>query len=953
MSKRPFQANSWLVSSTQNKSSEHQDASGFSDHFGGAASANAGFSPNGFLVPGWKGEGLISKQAINLKNSLRLLKEDAKIQFQRLYSNNRSLKMAIYNEFISYAETHSIHLHKVDNLNEFWKHLISENSPFASDLNQFVDAYCFRAVTIYLFKSRFILTLGQEIGEPIHEKTLMNPTSFFQRVFKRGSSKELRCTSLQTNPYSWYRPSSECLDTISSLSRDLLHIGTTELMKICSQDTSLKREEDKLDFSDTDYSHSLSHLEFGLFLNQLMIRFPHWLKSQNLKKGTKLPVDQLEILNTKFCGNQLASLSLSHWLAQDNNSYTQWSQILCPEFQGESFKHGEFLKICHELHFLNFLCSLSERQQHNPIELICNVMKNKYSNSRSSSEQISIFENSVETKELVYNRIVLNLNKLPKNNPHHYLLGRITQQLDQLDQDGFLLVFSNQKFFIPSKTDKIEQLLNSASLDAHFNLEGLNGKGEIPNYLYIFSKRSLKKKNSFAMNEVLMGPVFDKNQKDSTVSIRWEGDLTQFTKFGEFVRELEGLQKTKSMTETPIYQRDLGDGMCFEFHQDAIFEGKLLSATNKDPAQVTHPNFFRNLTKACLPLDQFFQIETLQPEQEKSQLSSTQGLLGIRVKPEDRFPFVLIVDHRNPANIKLEVCSSEAYRAKFEENGYAYFQYFGMLPKISPININIFREYFKTNIGQQVIQLSLHGGLSKTKAKLSSLLVPRFFESANELPPHVSQALSFLEMDTQNILSSHPDDIEQGFETSKQTLISLSARHPWQTMSRLSWFKYNIEECLKEFRNNKPGRQKVDYSNPLVKTPLLKLQTTSVLPKNEDVYVEFKAKTPDQIHLEATRVVLSTDTDNPSLTILCGEVEVVCLYSEPVLLDFINFIVNHHIGMSVSSILHNLHVPRISELKNVLENYNKLESSLSSILVQTRMIIGNLITQQISNSRLL
>jgi hypothetical protein len=950
VSKRPFQANSWLVSSSQSSS---QPRESYASSLGSTdIQCTNAFKPNHFLVPGWKGEGLISKNAIKLSNSLKLLKQDAKIQFQRLYSNNRSLKMTIYNEFISYAAAHDIHLHEIDNLNEFWTHLVDEESPFKTELDQFVEAYCFRAVTIYLFKARFILALAGETGEIVQEKTLMNPTSFFQKIFKRGSSRDLRCLSLQTNAYSWYRPSIECLDTISELSRELLHIGTTELMKICSQDTSLKRDENKLDFEDTDYSHSLSHLEFGLFINQLMIRFPHWLKGRKLQKGSRLPVQQLEILNTKFCGDHLKSLSLSHWLAQDSNSYTQWSQILCPDFEGESFKHGEFLKIVHELHFLNFLCSVSERQTHSPVELICNVMKNKYSNCRSSSEQMSIFDSSVDNTEMIYNRVLLNVSKLPKNNPHHYLMTKIQQNLTSLDKEGFLLVFTNQKLFVPSKSDKVEQLLEVASLDANFNFEGLKGKGEIPNYLYVFSKRSIKQKSSFAMNEVLMGPVFSKNQKDSTISMRWEGVLSQFKKFGEFVQELEGLQKTKPLAETPIYQRELGDGLCFDFHQDAIFEGKLLSATNKDPSQVTHPNFFRNLTKACLPLDQFFQIEALQPEQEKD-YSNTQSLLGIRFKAEERFPFVLVVDHRNQANIKIEIISSDSYRAKFQENGYAYFQYFGLLPKISPININIFREFFQTNIGHQVIQLSLHGGLSKTKAKLSSLLVPRFFETTSELPPHVDSALSFLEYNAKNLLASHPDSIEQEFEECKKTLMSLSSRHPWQAMSRLSWFKYNIEECLKEFRNTKPGRQIIDYTNPLVKNPLLKLPTQPVLPKNEDVYVEFKAETPNLIHSEASKVVLKTDSENPHLTIMSGDKEIVTLYSETSLLEFIQFIVTHHLGLPISSILQNLYVPTINDLNSVLENYKKLESSLSSILVQSRMLIDNLITQQISNSRLL
>ena len=166
------------------------------------------FQPHNFLIPGWKGESLPSKSGVMLQKSLFALWEDALNQFKGLQNKNKSFQITIWQEFLSFSQVIELECPELDNYSSFWRHIEDEHSPYSRILSHFKKIYCFRAVTIYIFKIRFITTLFEEIekiGPPLIK--LMNPNYTLEQIFKKGGQWELSCESLQANNYSWYRPS--------------------------------------------------------------------------------------------------------------------------------------------------------------------------------------------------------------------------------------------------------------------------------------------------------------------------------------------------------------------------------------------------------------------------------------------------------------------------------------------------------------------------------------------------------------------------------------------------------------------------------------------------------------------------------------------------------------------------------------------------------------------------
>ena len=202
------------------------------------------------------------------------------------------------------------------------------------------------------------------------EDTLLNPLSFLSKIFKKDSSTELNCESLQINQFSWYRPSSEFKESLLKLKEAFENVTLTELIKLISTP-----KDDQI-YSIRNYSHSLSHLSFGLLVNELLIKFPGWLKPEakhkpiNTQKVCLLP----KTINTRFIGNHVSSFALSHWLAQDTNiKISQWNNLICPEFEGSEFIDGQFLKICQELQFLSFLTRIAVEHKYEIVPFICKI----------------------------------------------------------------------------------------------------------------------------------------------------------------------------------------------------------------------------------------------------------------------------------------------------------------------------------------------------------------------------------------------------------------------------------------------------------------------------------------------------------------------------------------------------------------------------------------------------
>src|SRR5690606_841998 len=225
-------------------------------------------------------------------------------------------------------------------------------------------------------------------------------------------------------------------------------------------------------------------------------------------------------------------------------------------------------------------------------------------------------------------------------------------------------------------------------------------------YLYVFSHRDPRSAPPGA--------------RESFQHFQWEGELNIFSRFAWFTEELERFFYSKKAYSTPLYQSE-SDGRIFNFHQDAMYDGKLLTSTNEDNSRITHPTFFKRITGRCKPLDQFFLLESMD-DSPAATTPGSQDFLGLLFKPRSHHPYVLVVDSRDSGQIELELIAADAYKAKRELYGTAYFNYFGLMPKMPDLNPNLFRSFFQSALGKQFIQLSLGGSTVNLKSKLNGLL---------------------------------------------------------------------------------------------------------------------------------------------------------------------------------------------------------------------------------------
>jgi hypothetical protein len=905
----------------------------------GEAGLIAPFNPSEFFIPGWKGEGLITASAIVIKNTLNNLTIDAEALFKKSCSTSKSIKLQTYNEFMQYAEYSKLDKTLLAQQNDFWLHVQDESSPLKKSIDNFFKIHCFRAVAIYLFRIKFIMDLAKEQRLGVTEDVLLNPLSFLGRIFVKDSSTELLCDSLQINQYSWYRPTLEYKDSLLKLKEAFENITLTELIKIIST-----TKDDQI-YSIKNYSHALSHLSFGLLVNELLIKFPTWLKPDSkIKSFSQQKLCLLpKTINTRFAGNHVSSLALSHWLAQESNiKVSQWSNLICPQFDGAQFIDGEFLKICQELQFLSFLTRIAIEHKYEVIPFICKIMREKYKQS-SDEGQASFFNlGAVAASETLYSRIVLNLTELPKTNPHHFLVQQILSQKPLLKKDAMIFVFTNQKLFVPSHSERVEVLLKDFKVEACFNMEDLKGKGEIAHFAYVLTKRNtdqIKNKHLFEVNRKL---------KESCLSFELKGNLTRFNKFNKLVEELQLFIKTKNPITTPLYVNEVDKDIFFEFHQDAIIDGKLVSSTtSKDTTHLPHPSFFKNLTRTSAPLDTFFNIEHISHEdlhQNKQNISSE--LLGLKFGPEKQYPLLLIINQNDPMDVKIELSPIEAYRGKLEQYGTAFYHYFGLTPKHSCINLNVFREYFSSMLGHQIIQLQLSDGPTKLKAKLRSLLIPSFFTRTQFMPESMKGHYNLLDMNEAELKNIHPDEILGQFNALKTHFSQHSKEFPWHILSLLSHFKLQIKSLAEELEDAKP--QNLNFGNSLISNALIQLKTQAIYPKNPDVFVDYKIKNHQELQLPLTSLVVKNTEEESVLIFKFHEKEIIHFYSSPIMNHFIKFVLQNATGVKIADILLNLKVPTLKDLESTTKHFEQLRESKTLLLKSTEELIAQILRTEIS-----
>lgn len=938
MNKKNFNATSWLQleRSTQLSSAEKLRLPNIPP-----VDDLLNFQPKQYLSQGWKGEGLSNKSIIKVQTVIKALYEDARKQFKTFHTRNKSLKYSIYEEFEQYLSQFGIEAEEIASFGGLWEAIKNpHNQENKKVIEPFIEIYSYRAVIFYLYRLKLMLAVCRSIGSCLLPGDLLNPNSFINKHFQKGGSLELFCESLQTNLYSWYRPHQSHARKIQSILFEFEDLRIDEIFKatdiesFCPSIKGLPLDATK--------SHSISQNTFGCLVNDLIIKLPIWLKKdkftpQKLVGARKTP----KVVRTKFTGNYLDSFYQSHWYAQNNRIENQYNELICPDFVNNDFLNGNFTKYCQEVQFMTFILEITKARGLDPLSTLSRIINNKYTSVKNDSyRQISFFTPTEKSYTKSYDRIILNLTNLPKKNPHHYLVNQISQQLKELSHDGYILVFSNQKLFIPSQSDKVEQLLKEVKIEAHFNMDSLKGKGEIANYLYIFSKRNIPTNGNQANFSTGSLNVFYNNTKEACLTFRWAGELSTFQKFNQFVESLNKFFEMKSSSSASIYQSELGENLSFQFHQDAVVEGKLLSMSNTGKEQITHPNFFKNLTKSCSPFEQFFMIDSM--DQNRNQYSS--GLLGINNSIEEKYQIVLVVNLSNPKNIQLELIPIDGYQAKKENNGTAFFQYYGLIPKIKDIDLNIFREFFESNIGSQIIQLCLGGAFSKIKTKLKELLIPKFFLTHRSLdlalinkyaPGFQHDAIS--QQGTDNLISH--------FEKFEYELGAIESVDPRQTLSMLTAAKIKLDQSLLLF---KEGPTKDLFQNNSVIQSLIQCEKQAIYPVHKDVYVNVLKTNMSELNQPISGFDISQKNEQTCLEVFSLDERLVEVYADKSLLEFIRFVLNSALGQPFANVFFHLEVPRAQELNQIIDNHTKMASTIEDIHSKITVKISNLISKQIS-----
>jgi len=889
---------------------------------------------NRFFVAGWKGESLISKDVKSFIKIIDHFHADVKKHFLSIEKFSKRQKMAIFEEFISYAEYKTLNCTELDHHTRFWQEVAkTHDSIYHEHINRFIDIFSFRIAVVYLFKVRFITTLLEQTDTNFDIKNIYYPNSFLTTVFKSASSTELKAKSFEQNLFSWYRP-------CSAMEADLLEykkISTRLLITEIIKTISVKAEE--ILSQKTDYSHTLSHKQFGLFLNSLLINFPIWLNTlgkQNFNPFV-IPKDNMEIISCKFAGDYLESMGLSHWLAQDHNKNIKWEQILCPDFKNDDFENGQYLKNISELQFLTFLAEIANRQGRDPIAFICSVANSHLYNRKSSTEvQKSLILNDRALNNSTYDRVILNLVNYPKNNPQHFLFSKITEQKPYLKSNGLIYVITSKKLFVPSQKQKVDQLLNQFKIEGVFDLSAVEGKGEIGSYIYIFSNKP---------EELIL---LDNSKKHNCITFRYSSNLKTFHEF-EKLTALSQSFFEKNLGDLPALSQLYNGSSRMEFYQDAIIGGQLIHSTNKDVSNITHPSFFRKLMSLCNPLDFFFELNKIDFNGDSFSKEDTLFDYANGFNKE-MSPYVIIVDQRLKDEVKIEIIPSSQLEVKAYDYGHASCSYFYAFKKWPNINIFAIKDFLESSIGKQIINLTFNNEVRKVKGNLNKLLIPKFYINDGHIPEHIRKGLEFLDLESKDLLNLHPSSIEKTFSNIECFIPNIIKDYPAQILNMFTIFKRTIQKSI-EILGTSEDAHTVNFNNPLLKSPLLLSKTYPLYPDNDEVFVEFSGDAAKLIHspLSRAKIVQQKQYDSISygLEIYHQETKILTLYSDEDMINFIEFILSNTKGVPVSKILQGVSVPKIEDLKSIISSYKSLKKSLEDIQKKLQPLQNQLLNSTI------
>ncbi len=830
--------------------------------------------------------------------------------FLRHSNFNRRLESAIYDEFMSFAEYRACICSNLDDYSAFWKEARNADSEYRETLDEFIEIFCFRVAVIFILKLRFLSVLMEQSNIKVDAKKLAYPNSLLTSIFQKGSRNELKSKALEQNIFSWFRPSEVGQKKLVELKDIANQLTVTEIIK----NISIKSE--KL-LGSADYSHALSHKNFGLFLNSLLINFPLWSNIQNTKKfnGFRKTIQDMEVLSCKFCGDYLESMALSHWLAQDANKDVHWDQILCPDFKSMDFEAGLYWKIFNELQFLTFLAQIANIKGKEPISFVSQVASGHLKNRKQGGQvQKSLLPNDFTLNQSTYDRVILNLNEYPKNNSQHFLISNIQQQAPFLKDGGLIYAISSKKLFVPSQKSKVESLLSAFKIEAMIQLEDVKGKGEVGSFIYIFSKRPDQ------------APAAG---RQTCFTFRLSSNLNSFQDYSKLTHLIQDFFIDNLGDAPALYQKTFNEAK-IEFFQDAIVKGRLIHSAGKDSNRITHPSFFRNLLASCQPLDYFLHLQQINfnghSNRSDDPLFEYSGAFS-----ETKAPYVVVVDKRNKEKTHIEIISSNALEAKSFEYGHSMCFYFGARPKWPELSIDCIRDFMTSPVGEQIIELTFSDDLKNIKANLNKVLVPRIFSQPKTLPDHIERGLQLLDLKSDDLLEMRPSAIKEGFTNCERLLYEVAKNYPGATLAKLSRFKRSVKKSLDIF-----GGGGVNFNNPIIKTPLVLSKTQKIYPNNEEIYVEFNNENSlSLIHSPLEKVKRRASTqggiETLGLELHAAQSVFLTIYADEDMILFLKFIFENLTGMPLSKLLQGVAAPRLEDLKSIIATFKSLRTSLEEL----------------------
>ncbi len=572
---------------------------------------------------------------------------------------------------------------------------------------------------------------------------------------------------------------------------------------------------------------------------------------------------------------------------------------------------------------MTFLVHKAEHQGEKPIEYICRIMGGHFRNRKNTQARQGLLLEQNPFYASTYDRVVLNLCQFPKNNPQHYLMSQIHEQVKYLKNDGYLFVLSSKKLFIPSLRERLEPLLRELKTEAIFDLENVKGKGELGSYIYIFRKRSQS----------------TTPQKQLCSYFRVSADLRTFQEFSPITEHLRSFYLAHLTEMPPMAQLEFSDSFRLECFQEAVVNGMLIHSTNEDSSRITHPNFFKGLLQSCVPLDTLFEIKSLSVN---TKLNQKENALNLGLKRDSSY--FLVVDFRSP-EVLLELHPIDTFRSIHSDYGETLCSYFELHPKIPGLNPNILRNYFVTPIGKQVTNLTFTAGPNFVKGSLSRLLVPKFLTETEALPQNLKAAFEIFGMSEADFFELTPMTIMKSFNHVDQIARDVLPKHACEILSHYSTLETTLKSLIWKMDDSRYGHE-VSFNNPMIQARIVQQPTRPLYPDNEDIYLEFvEGSSPVDIHLPLTQTQIKVTHEGElklySLELVSHDKVIVRLHSEEVVILFVNFLLTHAVNVPISKILKAVHVPALADLKKVVESTHGLKETYQELLEKVQSSMGN------------